>query len=340
MIGYNFWEKLPVPFVLLAPMEDVTDTVFREIVLSESETGCLHVVFTEFISVDGLLDLRGRDHVVHRLFVNDSERKLIEQKRVKIVAQIWGSDPEKFYKAARYVSDEYRFDGIDINMGCPVKKIVKNAACSALINYPDLAGEIIQATKEGTSLPVSVKTRLGFNRIQTEEWIAHLLHCKPAAVTIHGRTQKMMSEGKVNWPEIAKAVQLKNKISPYTRIIGNGDVMSYKEALSKCNEYFTDGIMIGRAVFKNLNLFNPNKSLPVNNTDKLCKHIELFSETWGSSKNFNMLKRYFKIYLNQFQGASLLRQQLYHTGSVSEALNLIHKFQVTKAYRIVAENLQ
>jgi tRNA-dihydrouridine synthase len=321
----NFWKKLPAPFIIMAPMEDVTDTVFREIVLKGSEPGHLHVVFTEFTSVDGLLDPRGKDKVAHRLFVNDSERRLLNQKKVKIVAQIWGSDSEKFYKAARYISSEHNFDGIDINMGCPVKKIVKNAACSALINFPDIAGEIVQATKEGTSLPVSVKTRLGFNRIKTEEWISHLLHYKPAAITIHGRTQKMMSNGEVNWQEITKAVQLKNEINPDTRIIGNGDVGSYQEALLKCKEYYTDGIMMGRAIFKNINVFGPDRSSPANNPEMLRKHIELFSKTWGPDKNFNLLKRYFKIYLNQFQGAAHLRQQLYHTESISEALDIINE---------------
>ncbi len=321
----NFWKNLPVPFILLAPMEDVTDTVFREIVLSEAVPGFLHVVFTEFTSIDGLLDPRGRSRVAHRLLVSDSEKKLLEQKGIKIVVQIWGSDPEKFYRASRFISNEYPFDGIDINMGCPVKKIVKNNACSALINFPETAGEIIDAVKSGTTLPVSVKTRLGYNKIQTDEWVTNLLRHEPAAITLHGRTQKMMSEGKVNWQEIEKAVRLRNTLSPGTKIIGNGDVDSYGEAHAKCKEYFTDGIMMGRAVFKDIKVFAPFDPAPYEKTDLLRKHIELFTTTWGTTKSFNILKKYFKIYLKNFLGASSVRQQLYDAGSAAEAMAILNR---------------
>src|SRR5512133_1869676 len=154
----NFWQTLTKPIIALAPMEDVTDTVFREVVLSVSDADALNVVFTEFTSTDGLCHEKGRPKVIERLLVNASEMQVLKSRNTKLVAQIWGSDPEKFRQSAKLITDINLFDGIDINMGCPVKKVVKNKSCANLINFPDLAKEIIYATTEATHLPVSVKT--------------------------------------------------------------------------------------------------------------------------------------------------------------------------------------
>lgn len=139
-------------------MEDVTDTSFREVVAGISDPRYLHVLFTEFTSVDGLNHPKGKVKVAERLFVSESEKNLLKQKNIKLVAQIWGNKPELFHKIAREITDEYEFDGIDINMGCPVKNVVKNGCCSALIGQQNLAKEIIFAAKEATHLPVSIKT--------------------------------------------------------------------------------------------------------------------------------------------------------------------------------------
>ena len=222
----NFWKDLKKPIFTLAPMEDVTDTVFREIIMSVSDSECLHVLFSEFTSTDGLCHEIGGPRVKHRLQIIESERELLLKNNVKIVAQIWGTRPEKFYEATKLICDDGQFDGIDINMGCPVKKIVKQGGCSALINQPELAKEIIRATQEASNIPVSVKTRIGIKEVITEKWIGNLLETKPAVITIHGRTQKQQSEGLADWNEVKKATFLRDQISPDTQIHGNGDVYS------------------------------------------------------------------------------------------------------------------
>jgi nifR3 family TIM-barrel protein len=308
----NFWQQLPRPAFSLAPMEDVTDTVFREMVLGMSALGSLHVVFTEFTSVEGMNHEKGRKRVSERLVVNDSERELLKEMGIKLVAQIWGRNPEVYHTIARYITDHYDFDGLDINMGCPVKKIIKIGACSALIGEPDLAKEIIVATKEGTHLPVSVKTRTGIKQHQTEEWISQLLEVQPAAIILHGRTQRMQSEGDASWDEIAKAVQIRNQMNPGIPIHGNGDINSFEEGIVKASQTGADGIMIGRGIFRNPWFFNPEKTeaSQEERIEKLLRHTRLFEKTWSGKKNFNILKRFYKIYLNNFPGAAQIRARL------------------------------
>ncbi len=308
----NFWKEFKEPVFSLAPMEDVTDTVFREIVMSMSAIGKLHVVFTEFTSVDGMNHKVGRERVSERLIVNNSERELLERMNIKLVAQIWGRNPEIYFSIAKYITENYQFDGLDINMGCPVKKVFKQGACSALIGEPELAKEIILATKEATHLPVSVKTRTGIKQHQTEEWISQLLEVEPAAIILHGRTQRMQSEGNACWAEIAKAVQLKNRLNPSIPFYGNGDVFSYVDGVKKITDSGVDGVMIGRGIFQNPWFFDPDRTevTKQERIDKLIQHTRLFEQTWNGQKNFNILKRFYKIYLNSFPGAAKIRADL------------------------------
>lgn len=308
----NFWKEFSGPVFSLAPMEDVTDTVFREIVLGMAAPGKLNVVFTEFTSVEGMNHPVGRTRVSERLIVNESERDWLQKMNVKLVAQIWGRNPEIYHNVAKYISENYSFDGLDINMGCPVKKVVKQGACSALIGDPLLAKEIIAATKEGTNLPVSIKTRTGIKQHQTEEWISQLLETEPAAIILHGRTQRMQSEGNADWNEIAKAVQLKNQINSNIPLHGNGDIFSYADGLKKIEETGVDGVMIGRGIFQNPWFFDPNKieATKEERISKLLEHTRLFEQTWAGKKNFNILKRFYKIYLNSFEGAAKMRADL------------------------------
>ncbi len=321
----NFWQTLKKPIIALAPMEDVTDTVFREVVLSVSDADALNVVFTEFTSTDGLCHEKGRPKVIERLMVNASEMKLLKSRNTKLVAQIWGSDPEKFRISAELITKMQLFDGIDINMGCPAKKVVKHKSCANLINYPDLAKEIVYATAGSTSLPVSIKTRIGFSRINTEEWIAHLLETAPKAITVHGRTRKMMSNGPALWDEIAKAVQLRNTSGHTTAILGNGDVSSYSDAINRINQYGVDGVMVGTGVFKNPWMFNIHPSeIELNHRiDLMRRHITLYQDTWGSAKDYNVLKRFFKIYLNGFGNAAHWRDAFMRANGYTEALLLL-----------------
>ncbi|MFC2086825.1 tRNA dihydrouridine synthase [Bacteroidota bacterium] len=324
----NFWKDINKPIFSLSPMEDVTDTVFREIILSVSNPELLHILFSEFTSVDAIA-YNPEFNLNNRLKINNSELQLVNQTGTKLVAQIWGSDPEKFRESARLIEKYAAFNGIDINMGCPVKKVVKNRTCSALILFPELAREIIEATKEGTNLPVSIKTRIGFNEPITEKWIGNLLETKPAAITVHGRIQKMMSNGSADWNEIKKAVDLRNKMKSETLILGNGDVYDIQSAYDKINQFRVDGIMVGRGIFMDPFLFN-DKNFPrtrVNKFNLMINHINLFRSTWGDIKNPAILKKFFKVYINNFPGASALRQQLMETNTYKEMDDLINSIE-------------
>jgi len=306
-------------------MEDVTDTVFREIVLGISDPDCLHVLFSEFTSTDGLCHEIGGPRVKHRLQILDSERKLLDQKNVKIVAQIWGTKPDKFYEATKLICDEGQFDGIDINMGCPVKKIVKQGGCSALINQPDLAKEIILATQEASNIPISVKTRIGIKEVKTEKWISNLLETNPAVITIHGRTQKQQSEGLADWNEVKKATIMRDQMSPETLIHGNGDVYSMEDGFNKVKEFGVDGIMVGRGIFQNPWFFNKvlKERTPEERLSLLWKHASLYTQTWKATKNFAILKRFFKIYTSDFYGAATIRASLMETNSLEEVKTVL-----------------
>jgi len=309
-------------------MEDVTDTAFRELVMSISNPQYFQVIFTEFTSTDGLCHLVGRENVIGRLKVNESERKVLKEKNMKIVAQIWGANPEKYYQATRMICNEFDFDGIDINFGCPVKKIVKQGACSAIIGKPQLAQEIIIATKEASKLPVSVKTRTGIKKHDTENWIGHLLETDPAAIILHARTQNDQSEAPADWREISKAVALRNKSGKDIPLLGNGDVMSVEDAINKCNETGADGVMVGRGIFHNPWFFNlPQPEISTRQRlELLWKHVELYTNTYGSGKNFAVLKRFFKVYTSNFDGAVKLRAALMETNSPSEVRNILDNY--------------
>lgn len=323
----NFWKHTNDPFFVLAPMEDVTDTVFREVVMSVSDPKILNILFTEFTSTDGLLDARGFEKVAQRLIVNPSENELRQKRNTKLVAQIWGNNPNKFLKTAQLITKMNHFDGIDINMGCPVKKVVKKASCSALIQFPELATDIINATQEGTHLPISIKTRIGFNSVTTEPWISTLLKTHPAAITIHGRTQKQQSDGKADWNEIGKAIALRNKLSPNTKILGNGDVETYLDGQTKITEHKIDGVMVGRGIFKNPWMFNAaEQAIAIDERFRLLLlHTQLFEKTWGIQKNFNELKRFYKIYIHSFSGAGSIRAQLMECKNYHDVYTILSK---------------
>ena len=322
-----FWDKLPKPIFILAPMEGVTDTVFRQIIVS---TGRPDVFFTEFVPVDAILS-KGKPAILKSLDYSEVERP--------IVAQIWGTDPEKFYKIAKMLV-KMGFDGIDINMGCPVRDVVKTGACSALINNPELTKKIIMATIKGAGkLPVSVKTRIGFSEIQTEQWVSTLLETPIAALTLHLRTAKEQSIPPAHWEEIAKAVKIRNEKGSKTLIIGNGDVKTLKEAKKKLEKYNLDGVMIGRGIFENVYLFNksvdPTTITPTQKLELLLKHLELYKQSLKPSedgykklrgeKNFQILKKFVKCYINNFPGAADLRVNLMESKSLLELISRVEK---------------
>lgn len=313
----NIWTTLPHPFFVLAPMEDVTDTVYRQVV---SMCGRPNLYFTEFTNVDGILSV-ATEKVSQRLQFSSSEKPLI--------AQIWGTNPESFLKVAKLLVEK-GFDGIDINMGCPESGIVKKFAGGGMIRNPQLAAEVIAATKEGAGdLPVSVKTRIGYNKIITEEWVTHLLSQKVAALTIHGRTVSEGSKVPAHWDEIGKAVGLRDNLQLSTKIIGNGDVMSYQQGLDLVKEFHVDGIMVGRGIFANPWFFNPNIDIAKVSLRERCnmllRHMELFLEVWQDKKNFDILKKFFKAYLRDFEGANELRAELMLKKNPEEIREVIAK---------------
>ena len=311
----NVWQRLSKPIFALAPMEDVSDSVFRQIVNS---CGRPDVSFTEFTNVEGMHS-RGRDAVIHRLKFTEGERP--------IIAQVWGTKPEDYRQAACELV-EMGFDGIDINMGCPQKDVMKNGACAALVNNPTLAKEIIIATREGAGeAPVSVKTRIGFNSISSDSWISHLLSCGVAALTVHGRTAAEMSKVPCHWDEIAKAVAIRNDMKLETVILGNGDVSSRVDGLAKIAQYGVDGVMIGRAVFDDPWVFDRTSPKPAHTNRELLelmkKHVVLFETTWDTTKNYAVLKKFYKIYIRGFDGASDWRVRAMETNSPSDMYPII-----------------
>lgn len=321
----NFWDELENPIFALAPMEDVTDTSFREVVAGMAEPKHLHILYTEFTSVDGMNHPKGKIRVGERLIVSELEKQLLKEKNIKLIAQIWGNKPELFHKIAKEITEEYDFDGLDINMGCPVKNVVKNGCCSALINEPELAKEIILATQEATNLPVSVKTRTGLKSHITESWIANLMETKPAAIILHGRTQKQQSDGLADWEEIAKGARIRDELNPATKFLGNGDVVSYAHGIELTEKYGLDGVMIGRGIFHNPWFFSPNMTPPSKavKLEQLLLHTQVFERNWGAKKNLNILKRFYKIYTNDFPGAAILRAELMEVKTFEEVYQLV-----------------
>lgn len=320
----NFWTDLKKPFFILAPMDDVTDVAFRELV---AEVAPPDVFFTEFTNVDGLQS-KGRDALIPRLKYTDKQRP--------VVAQIWGKEPENYFKTAQELK-EMGFDGIDINMGCPDKAVIKNGCCSALIENRERARDIIEATIAGSGgLPVSVKTRTGLNSVVTEDWINFLLQFDLAAITLHARTAKQMSKGSADWSQIRLAVELRNKKKKDVVIIGNGDVQSREDGLRKSAETGCDGIMIGRGIFKNIWIFNKSSDISHQSSDFqerikiLLRHLELHEKEWGDNskgvKKFDILKKFFKIYISDFEGAGELRAKLMTAKTLDEVRLIIATF--------------
>jgi len=311
----NFWQQLPQPFFVLAPMDDVTDVVFRQLV---AEIAPPDVFMSEFVSVDGLQSA-GREATMERLRIAPGQPN-------NLIVQIWGNDPELYHKTARDVA-QMGFAGIDINLGCPEKGIVGRGCCGGLIGQNDRVAEIIAATRAGApDLPLSVKTRLGIGSIITDQWATFLLSQDLAALTIHGRTVREMSKVPAHWDEIAKVVRLKNELAPATIIIGNGDITSRAHGLTLAAETGVDGLMIGRGIFHDPLIFNPAGATrePAAMFAILLRHLELY-EQWGSTKSFQTLKKFFKIYVNRWPGAAELRAELMEAATPAEVRNLIQK---------------
>lgn len=303
----SIWNNLQKPIVALAPMEDVTDVAFRQIV---QEVAPADLYFTEFMNVDAW-ETKGWPSVSRRLQKRDEETKLI--------AQIWGSDLDKFTAVAQDLVKR-GFAGIDINMGCPVKKVVARNQGGGIIRVPETASQVIKAVQAGAGdLPVSVKTRIGVDKIITEAWITHLLQHNLAAITVHARTVKEQSAVPAHWDQVALAVTLRDKLAPDTLILGNGDVNDRQRAEQLCKESGADGVMIGRGIFHNIAAFatKPTTLSPEDSLKLAKRHFELYKQ-YKPSTPFGAFKKFFKVYIHGFDGAVELRTELNQTQSKDE----------------------
>jgi nifR3 family TIM-barrel protein len=331
----TFWDKLEKPFFCLAPMADVTDVAFRGMFV---KYGKPDVIWTEFVSADGLAS-EGRKVLKIDLKFNKKEKP--------IVAQLFGSDPNKMRIASSYVAS-LGFSGIDINMGCPDRSVEKQRSGAYMMKDFQNAGKIIQAVKDGINdskkkIPVSVKTRIGYNKNEINEWIPFLLSQNIDALTIHARTRKEMSLVPARWEHVKEVVDIRNKMGVKTKIIGNGDVIDIADGIKKYKETGCDGIMVGRGVFGKPWLF-ANLACERHNcqNNKFCKfkiglevperlkimveHTKLFEKLLGKVKNFNIMKKHFKAYVNGFDGARELRVLLMESKSAKEIKTIINNF--------------
>jgi tRNA-dihydrouridine synthase len=312
------WQDLPRPFSVLAPMIDVTDTCFRRLIKAWSKPD---VLFSEFVSADNWC-VQGEDSVSLRLKFDLEEHPLI--------AQVWGKSPENYYTTVKRLI-ERGFSGIDINMGCSITNVIRKGSCARLIEDRSLAGELILATQEAAQgkVPVSIKTRLGFHRIETEDWAGFLLGFEPDALIMHGRVARQLLRESANWDEIGKVVALRDTLSPSTVVVGNGDVRSYCEIQEKHVRYGVDGVMVGRGVLQNPFMFSPD-GLSIESMSGperlalLLKHINLFEKVWGHAKRYATLKKYVEIYVSDYEGASDQCARLVRARSITHARTLIN----------------
>ncbi|MES2135044.1 MAG: tRNA-dihydrouridine synthase [Patescibacteria group bacterium] len=317
----GFWDKLPKPFLVLAPMADVTDPAFRRIIAKYSklsgnsvqppevaQKGGPDVIWTEFVSADGLVRApeEGKKKLLADLIYSEAERP--------IVAQFFTGNPEHMEKTAE-LARELGFDGIDINMGCPDKSIEKQKAGAAMMKDPARAKAVIEgAIRGGGGLPVSVKTRIGYNKNELDTWLPHLLETSVSAITIHARTRKEMSKVPARWEEVAHAVTIRNRINPNVFILGNGDIVDVEDARAKIEESGADGAMLGRAIFGNPWLFsNGRHTMSAISTEErlrvMVEHTKLYEELLPH-KSFAIMKKHYKAYVNGFDGAAELRGEL------------------------------
>ena len=331
----SFYDDLPRPFFVLAPMDEVTDTVFRQVVADMAPPD---LFFTEFVNVDGLMSV-GRPNLLKKLRFVPSEGR--------VVVQLWGLKPENFRLVAEQIADGslarelglpegVNFAGVDLNMGCPAKSEVRAGACAALIRPEsrELAKAIIESTKEGLAgrLPLSVKTRVGFSVVDMT-WFDFLLRCDLNMLTVHGRTRKEMSKVPADWELIGQVRQMRDDLGAKTLIVGNGDVMSRAQGEELAAKYQLDGIMIGRGIFHDPYVFGHGEHLedgPIDaRIDLYRRHVTLFAETWKNGERpVHTLNKFCKVYIQGFDGAKELREKLMNAVSTDELQNILNNASI------------
>lgn len=309
----NIWNNLPKPFLILAPMEGVTDIAFRQVI---AHAGRPDLFFTEFTNVSSYASEKGRHNALERLEIAPSDSP--------IIAQIWGKNPEHFAEISSAL-ESLGFSGIDLNFGCPDKNVNRTGGGAAMIKTPELAVECYRNARSHTALPVSIKTRLGWSQPEEfREWLSVLLREHPAALTVHLRTKKEMSKVPAHYELIPEIVELRNQISPNTKLIINGDIKDHAHALELHTKYpEVDGFMIGRGVFQNPYCFTDHQPTRAELMELLNLHLDLYEKALLCTLPYEPLKHFFKIYVNNFPGASDLRAKLMETHSIKEARNVL-----------------
>ena len=317
----NFWQSLPKPFFVMAPMADVTDLAWRALV---AKCGAPDVFWTEFVSADGLYHTRTPSADGTTIYGSDAANPLMRdllfgEGQHPIVAQFFTAKPEKMAYVSK-LAEELGFDGVDINMGCPDATIEKQGAGAALIKTPEVAQAVIRAAQGATSLPVSVKTRIGFNTEALDEWLPKILETRPAALTVHLRTRKEMSLVLAHWDLMLRVVALRDALSPETLVIGNGDVKDLGEAHARVVQTGCDGVMIGRGMFGNPWVFAGRSGAEVPFREKAVALVELAYafEKLSPPKSFHILKKHIKAFVPGFDGAAQLRAALMETTTAAE----------------------
>jgi nifR3 family TIM-barrel protein len=341
----GFWQKLERPIIALSPMDGVTDAAFRKMA---AKYGQPHVTITEFTSVEGIC--HGAVKQLVAFLYDESERP--------IVAQVYGSTPESFYKTA-FVCAELGFDGIDINMGCPAKSVAAGGAGAGLILTPAIAKKIVGEVKRGLQdwangmeieksglpesiieyvianrpadgakrrlLPVSIKTRIGYDKITIEEWVKHLLETEPANISIHGRTLKQLYSGSADWEAIAKAATIIHQTQ--TTVLGNGDIKNIGEALQKIEQYKVDGVLIGRAAFGNPWLFNNKEATVKEKLQTAVEHSNYYERIFGN-RMFVPMRKHLSWYCRGFVNASDVRQKLMQAESPQDVEKILQNEKI------------
>lgn len=311
----SIWQKLPQPFLILAPMEGVTDVAFREVI---AHAGRPDLFFTEFTNVSSYASEKGRENALERLQISPTDPP--------IIAQIWGNNPEHYSIISRDL-ENLGFSGIDLNFGCPDKHVNKAGGGTAMIKTPDLAIKCYREVKTSTDLPVSIKTRLGWSDLtEYHTWLPTLLEEHPTALTIHLRTRKEMSKVPAHYELIPDIIALRSQISPDTKLIINGDIADRAHALALHREHpEIDGFMIGRGVFANPYCFTDH----IPTRDELMKLLKLHLDLYEKYKfhSYEPLKHFYKIYINNFPGAAEFRARLMETHSIASAREILADYQ-------------
>jgi tRNA-dihydrouridine synthase B len=348
----NFWQSLPKPIIGLSPMDGVTDHPFRHIT---KKYGQPSLIYTEFTSVEGVC--HGAKQLLKDFLYDEIQRP--------VIGQIYGTTPD-FFRQSAIILCQLGFDGIDINMGCPAKNVAHSGAGAALIKSPKLAQEIIRQTKLGIEqwhnganvadcpdltveiaeavtefynqlptqyqeprlIPVSVKTRVGYDQPVIEEWIPTLLEMELAAITLHGRTLKQQYGGQASWELIGKAAELTHQTK--TLLLGNGDVKSLQDAKSKIATFNTDGILIGRGAMGNPFVFRDDIDTPDHLTlfKIALEHAQLYEKTYGHEERYNFLpmRKHLGWYVHDIPEASKIRQAIYRSNNSQEFVELMKQF--------------